>query len=301
MCLFALTLDNRSPYFLQHLGLIAKKWLRIADKKSIYDKSCLQLAKLHSDAVDYPKTGKPVPIRDIPKDYPGGLPDWSKPEIVKDGEDYYKSQKALGVLYRDIQLFDPKRRRRQRRMNGSFAHDAGEDTLVSRMSNSQQNMGDDEVYEGVMSRMRPFLSDEIPNGKQQLIDIADNLFDSFAARLEDICASYTMSNKQERLSEVEAILGVISERTSQPRGRNEQMARLREHTSQLVTDTLWELELGEQRDNRKRLALALAAWDLSKGKMASEQETFGARSFWWVSLGAVFDAMRAIEREEGIH
>ena len=53
----------------QVLGIIAINWLVIADQSqvNIFDNDCLTLSQLHSDAVDFPKSGQPVEITKIPK------------------------------------------------------------------------------------------------------------------------------------------------------------------------------------------------------------------------------------------
>jgi RNA-dependent RNA polymerase len=53
----------------QVLGLVAINWLIIADQsnESVFDKDCMTLAQLHSDAVDYPKSSTPVPLDKIPR------------------------------------------------------------------------------------------------------------------------------------------------------------------------------------------------------------------------------------------
>ena len=49
--------------------MVAITWLIIADQseESIFDKDCLKLSQLHSDAVDFPKSGQPVELRSIPR------------------------------------------------------------------------------------------------------------------------------------------------------------------------------------------------------------------------------------------
>jgi len=287
-----------------NLGVVATNWLKIADKskKGIFDDDCLTLAKLHSDAVDYPKTGTPVPMEKVPS-VKAPFPDWSKPEVLNKEErsNYYKSDKALGVLYRDIQLFDPVSNRRTRRsrtydnFNGTDGDKEGDDSLGKEYG--MAGMDKDAVYQAVISRVERYIRKEdsqYSQSKEMHKNVAEGIFVSFASHLEQICASHTLSNKYERLSEAEAILGVITERTTATRRRLELMAKLRERTSQLVTDVLWELQLGEQSgDGSDRLCLALAAWELSYDKIAGKE--FGGWSFWWVCLGAVFRAMEGDE------
>jgi RNA-dependent RNA polymerase len=81
------------------LGLVAINWLIIADQSSdgIVDPDCLLLAQLHSDSVDYAKSGTPVAQQAIPKLKFRAKPDWNAPEtLTKDNARYYESQRAIG-------------------------------------------------------------------------------------------------------------------------------------------------------------------------------------------------------------
>src|ERR1700761_7874293 len=90
----------------QNLGFIATQWLIIADQSDngIRDRDCLKLAQLHSDAVDYQKSGTPVKQREIPRLKFAAKPDWNAPETIDPGEEYYRSERAIGKLFRDITL-----------------------------------------------------------------------------------------------------------------------------------------------------------------------------------------------------
>ncbi|KAL2755351.1 hypothetical protein ACRALDRAFT_2105455 [Sodiomyces alcalophilus JCM 7366] len=119
------------------LGMIAVRHLVLSDQRELgtLDPDCLQLAMLHSSAVDFSKTGQPVDVTTMPR---GGRfrPDFlapAPPAVLHDkhhieflgkpaaredadagdgdgdGEDafrsnyeYYKSEKILGKLYRNV-------------------------------------------------------------------------------------------------------------------------------------------------------------------------------------------------------
>lgn len=51
------------------MGVVASRHLLLADQniEGTFSAACLQLAALHSDAVDFPKTGTPVNFRELPK------------------------------------------------------------------------------------------------------------------------------------------------------------------------------------------------------------------------------------------
>jgi RNA-dependent RNA polymerase len=71
---------------------------------------------------------------------------------------------------------------------------------------------------------------------------------------------------------------------------------MREVTTVLVRDIRDELKGDENSTLDDWLRRSYIAWKLSM--LAIEDEVYGAQSFWWVSLGAVFDAVRAIKTEE---
>ncbi|KAF5012175.1 hypothetical protein FDECE_1765 [Fusarium decemcellulare] len=111
------------------LGMIATRHVMLADYKELgtLDPDCLALANMHSTAVDFSKTGIPVDVKRLPKP-PFYRPDFlatapplkvydldqidhiADPEDYVDAEDtmgqtkykYYKSEKILGHLYRNV-------------------------------------------------------------------------------------------------------------------------------------------------------------------------------------------------------
>ncbi|KAF9389237.1 hypothetical protein BGX21_000151 [Mortierella sp. AD011] len=96
------TIYEIKKFFVQYaisnnLGLIANAHLALSDQleKGPFNGKCLKLARLHSDAVDFPKSGKPVdlPMELRPKRYPDFM---EKPE-----DKSYKSNKILGKIFRE--------------------------------------------------------------------------------------------------------------------------------------------------------------------------------------------------------
>nr|CAG8498711.1 9679_t:CDS:2 [Entrophospora candida] len=87
------------------LGSIANSHLAKADYLSggAFHGQCIRLAQLHSEAVDFPKTGIPAefPVELRPSKYPDFMEKPDKP--------VYESEKILGKLYRSIEVepFDP--------------------------------------------------------------------------------------------------------------------------------------------------------------------------------------------------
>jgi len=66
------------------------------ERRRIYSRKCIELTKLHSKAVDFPKTGEfPVMDADLKTEK---YPDF----MIKQGEVKYESKKILGKLYRSL-------------------------------------------------------------------------------------------------------------------------------------------------------------------------------------------------------
>jgi RNA-dependent RNA polymerase len=85
------------------LGQIAHAHLAQADRSSIQDETCLKLAKLHSQAVDYPKSGIPAQMsRDL---MPKKWPHFMEKKHMHPSK-IYKSTNILGMLYDQVQLVD---------------------------------------------------------------------------------------------------------------------------------------------------------------------------------------------------
>eukprot|EP00117_Sycon_ciliatum_P026129 scpid27037/ scgid21522/ Probable RNA-dependent RNA polymerase 1 len=90
--------NTMAKFFIKYLsgsslGRISNAHLAQADKLGAKDKTCIELAKHFSCAVDFPKTGKPprVPNSCFPVKYP----DFMRPQ-----SEHYKSEKVIGRLYR---------------------------------------------------------------------------------------------------------------------------------------------------------------------------------------------------------
>jgi RNA-dependent RNA polymerase len=90
------------------LGMIANAHLAKADsfEAGAFHGQCIRLAQLHSEAVDFPKTGKPAI-------FPPELRAHKFPDFMeKSDKSTYQSTKILGELYRSIEVveFEPETR-----------------------------------------------------------------------------------------------------------------------------------------------------------------------------------------------
>ncbi|KAH8727001.1 RNA dependent RNA polymerase-domain-containing protein [Phaeosphaeriaceae sp. PMI808] len=103
-----ITVEDLIDFFITYmqndsLGQIAHAHLAQADKKGIHNKTALSLARLHSQAVDYPKSGVPAQMsRDLK---PTTWPHFMEKKFIRPSQTY-KSEKILGQLYDQIELVD---------------------------------------------------------------------------------------------------------------------------------------------------------------------------------------------------
>lgn len=72
------------------------------------------------------------------------------------------------------------------------------------------------------------------------------------------------------------------------------MSQMREQTATLVSSVREEISGDDSIPLETSLQRAWIAFRLAN----MESEAFGARSFWWVALGGIFDAIKDIEDEE---
>ena len=286
---------DRFFFFEQVVGIIATTWLTIADQSGdgIFDRDCIRLANLHSNAVDYPKSGQPVRIEQIPMLKHSAKPDWSAPETVqvdyKSG-DYYKSEKAIGRLFRSIELPVGDRSGTLRRDDGLYVGMKDIEELESGFDDfdwSEVSKGP--VFSAVLERVEKVIGkglatrDEVGKGE---IPFIARLFHCYAAELWAVCVRNAI-RRTARISEAEAVIGTVAQKSSQPRRRKQVTTNVRESTEVLVRGIREDLVgdgQGEMGLRRAWMAWKFAMWESRAG-------TFGAMSFGWIALGAVFEAM----------
>ncbi|CDO72330.1 hypothetical protein BN946_scf184977.g27 [Trametes cinnabarina] len=280
------------------LGIIGSTWLIIADQSTlgILDPDCLKLAALHSDAVDYPKTGQPVPVGEIPRLKMKAKPDWSAPETVtEDHSNFYESSRALGKLYRSIELPALRRVNRVERFQRRHMGGDTEGTAAEFFARFQQ--GDQREPGHVFLTVQDRVADLIDPADYNLETVTAvwELYKTYISRLRGICADHTLSNSRtSMLTEEEAVVGTIVAKCTQPRKRKDLMAQMREQTTMLVGDMRSELSGDDDMSPEDFLQRAWIAFQVAE----MGHNSFGARSFGWLALGAIFDAIKEVEEEE---
>ncbi|KAF5374763.1 hypothetical protein D9758_000120 [Tetrapyrgos nigripes] len=307
------TMDDVADFFMDYinndvLGIIGSSWLTIADqaKLGIFHPDCLTLAQLHSDAVDYPKSGQSVALDRIPRPLLKMKPDYQAPETINPDTTtrFYPSTRAVGRLFRRIDLPQlhtevhvTRAARRQIREKGHLRQTRGVNALAESLTALE--IRDDPTAEAVNYRVFQYLSDEdmdtMDHEREELF--VARLFSQYSSELQTILAVNTLGHARAALlTEEEAMVGTIAQKSSQPRKRNNQMAKLREATDTLVRGYRSELA-GEDELVSLRLVRAWLAWKLGL-KERAKMDAIGAQSFCWIALGAIFEVIREIEDQE---
>ncbi|KAF5355063.1 hypothetical protein D9756_005511 [Leucocoprinus leucothites] len=287
------------------LGLVANNWLIIADQKGdITSPQCLELAKLHSDAVDYQKTGRQVELDSIPKPkFP--RPDWSAPETIDNipnqENKYYQSETALGKLTRNIDLkaheptLPPRTRpRRRAQISPGTVND-----LADEMSSLNFL---DKATSAIRGAVEPLVARFINTRGGVSPDISEVIahqFRLFGDELMSIASRYSLSHRLYKpLLEEELIIGTITQKTTQPSLRREKIAKIKDASEYACCKVKEALEGNDDRAPREYLTYAWTAWIFSLREM--RKGTFGAKAFWWVTIGTVFEAVKEVEEDEGV-
>ena len=253
----------------------------------------MTLSQLHSDAVDYPKTSTPVPLEKIPKLKFPRRPDWNQPETMNDGKsvDYYESTKAIGRLFRAIELPALDIARRVNRKHRKKTQEVDDDHLVAQFGRMSLRE-DDQVDVAVYGRVTDFIGADVdPDHRAR----AFALFDRYTAELKTICASHTISYRRDAmLTEEEAAVGTIVARTSQPRHRQDMISKLKDQTDLQVKGVRNEL-ISEEDEFETKLAKSWALWRVTQ----EERELMGARTLGLIALGVIFDTIKEFEEMKG--
>jgi RNA-dependent RNA polymerase len=277
---------------------VSINWLLIADLNDIFHEDCLKLCQVHSDAVDYPKNGTPVSLNRVPKPKSDLKPDWHAPETVDldSSINFYQSQKAIGRLFRAIDLPEVEvrthvkamRQKRQQVREDQPVADLDE-VFAALCMNDREG---DPFESAVESRVAEFIIVDDPHSEYAKLAIES--LDRYSVELQGICACNAIQRqKATTLSEEEAVVGTIVAKCSQKRRRRDAISQLREQTSFLVKGIRDELSGDDDSSQYDWLATAWTAWKVSRHL----KDRFGAHSYGWIALGEVFDAMRAIEQD----
>jgi len=230
------------------------------------------------EAVDYPKQGIAPDLEgdQLPRPLIRYKPDWHAAEVVSPRKtDYYESSRALGFLFRSIDLVDPKPIPAEE-LPPSYA-------LC------------DPISVALLDQVQFYLEESafMEYHKPELV----KLFRTYCDELQYICTTHTISNTPGvMLWEAEVVVGTILEKCSQKRWRQERKYRMRRHTETLVWDTRHGLLTNPDTKSTSELvhglSLAWSAWDLS----LRHRNDFGANSFGLIALGTILDCLKALNK-----
>ncbi|TFK76255.1 RdRP-domain-containing protein [Pluteus cervinus] len=270
------TVDDICDFIVEYirsdvLGLLSDRLLIIADqsKDGMFDDKCLELAELCSQAVDYPKQGIPVKFERLPGTLIRCKPDWHRAEIASPREtDYYESDRALGHLYRAININPPK-------------PDEPQPGIAD---------PDNPITLALEPRVRGVV--KLDPQKTENVDLVQAVFRRYRDELSYICSTHTLSDGPDiKLREAEVALGTILAKCSQKRWRKDRMYRMRLHASavsrDIQRDMVPDLNSATQQDLVVGLRRAWYAWEFSN----RYQQEFGANTFGLISLGVIFDCL----------
>jgi len=186
----------------------------------------LKLAGLCSKAVDYAKNGKPVELRgNLPRTLIKFKPDWDKAEVTGARNlDYYESDRALGDLFRAIQLYDP-----HEPLKG-FPIISPRAPLCDPISLALGPLVRYTAMAGPDCEGTPTV------GRDTQVD-PDALHAQYVREMRYICATHTLVDAPDvRLMEEEVVLGTILANCTQPRLRKDRASRLKLQSETLVRD-----------------------------------------------------------------
>ncbi|KAI0318922.1 RdRP-domain-containing protein [Amylostereum chailletii] len=287
------TVDDICDFIVEYinsdvLGLLADRHLTIA---GTFDSRCMELATLCSRAVDYSKHGNAIDLdkEKLPRPLLKFKPDWHKAEIADPREnDYYESDRALGHLYRGIEL---------------LPLDAP--LMVPTVAPSETPLSDPISLVLAPIVWRTLTTEGHDGHTVNLMDdaaantAAAHLFNRYAREMRYIRYTHTLSDMPGlQLSEEEVVLGAILSNCTQHRWRMDRIYRMKLHSETLVKDIRSRFVRDAAEATREQLLEGLQlAWQTWAWSLANKDKD-GTLSFGLVALGVVLDCLKKMEVPE---
>jgi RNA-dependent RNA polymerase len=249
----------------------------------VFDGRCLELSRLCRTALDYATNGKPVEINNgLPKPLVKPKPDWHCPEVAGTRRvDHYVSDRALGHLYRNIDMHSP-------------------DELLPVPSLREVAPLDDPISRTLAPLVQTALNAAFSGGPWVENALTERLHARYASEMRYICVTHGLA-PDVRLTEEETVLGTILTKSTQPRWRTDRAYSGTTHTETVLRDLRGQIvsvSLGEDglRDGL-RDAWAMWGWAQHHGEKPFIQ------SFALVALGLIFDLLQrlGILPDAGVH
>ena len=245
----------------------------------------MRLAGLCSQAVDYAKNGMPVDLKNnrLPRMLIPFKPDWKQKGSGSRSADFYESDRALGHLFRSIDLPDP---------NASL-----------RIVAVPMNMGSplsDPVSLGLIPLVRRTLGDRYTHSSGKSATAA-TLFAQYSRELQYIRVTHTLSeNPDIELTEEEIVVGTIIANCTDMRWHRERKFRMRQHVDMLVAETRQRLmpaasnpDATEDEDQSRLKTSLQDTWEAWAWSLRHANQE-GSSSFGLIALGVIFDALKRL-------
>uniref|UniRef100_A0A6B2LDB0 RNA-dependent RNA polymerase n=1 Tax=Arcella intermedia TaxID=1963864 RepID=A0A6B2LDB0_9EUKA len=235
-----------------NLGRIAHAHLAHVDRNGALCSEGQELAKLHSIAVDYPKTGEPAELTRslIPSKYPHYM--------QKHGKDKYHSESILGILHDKIERID----------------------LVR----------DKDPTPETLSLDSSLLIPEI-EGYEVYLDEARNLLQEYNYKLWIIMDKYEISSEAQVLSGYIQDLQ-NNHKKDKGNADQEKLTHLVKKLTQSFTNVFWVGFPPEMRDKYKDVGALKKAFAWYKVTYSQEEEYSPLLSFAWLPYKALCELKR---------
>ena len=282
-----------------YLGQICTRHAIIADQspEGARHEDCVKLSRLASAAVDFPKTGKPVRIRDAPyvntrikpdfmaqqpiseqdfvpgpasKDFPSSP---IYPGTRRDHSYFYRSDKALGKMYRAVDI---------------------NNLLKIWNANSGWNEdGPKQLWQTIENNLKKLVPSYKLNWSKHLKE-AQDIFETYMEELKMIQWYYHPTPWKKRLSEAEVFLQCISMAPSarfvRGRGKSDYLLQLNQAYASLVDWVRSEILMSV--DGRyQRIAACFYVGIHS----AQTQERKEGESFAWLVIPDLFGTWKSVQ------
>jgi RNA-dependent RNA polymerase len=259
------------------VGLVATRHLILADMSpyGTCDPACIRLAALASHAVDFPKSGTPVKIFDMPKLPEDKRPDYLSPEVIGRGStgNYYKSEKAIGVLYRSIGIFKKK-----------------QISVNSLTSNIRQLTFSDNAFHDPITVAILHLVEPYPFKFDTVLQPEESRYaTAFVSRYIKEFVMIAKTNSMVRgkvLTEAEVLVCSILDPSRQPRKRKSLMNSMRLQTQDFFCRLRHEIE---SPDILRTIKNCWSIWILSR-----QAKAYGTESIGLISLNILLEFLERV-------
>ncbi|KAL8689171.1 MAG: hypothetical protein Q9224_004705 [Gallowayella concinna] len=317
------TRHDMSDFFVQfmeqdQLGRVANQHKILADqhKQGTLHPDCIQLAQLHSTAVDFSKTGIPIREHELPKicsQFTSRFqPDFMAPgrkvtienhgilfepeEIFftesddprKVGEPkrkrYYESQKILGILYRAID-------------ERAFFKDLHERSAVLK--------DDTKPSRGVLAHLWDYvLAETVGLEWDHYVGHAADMRETYEAAISDIILQYS-THPTEQLEELEVFIGKIISRTGYRSKRQEEFTtgmkeKYNREVLAYMSDMRDDTMVGEEYEALRRSMACLYVGIQEPRELRGRVEGCRKETFGWIAAAACMKELEVYQEQRDV-